>query len=302
MFGHVTNRLSAYCHGELPPAESRRIEAHVAQCEYCRRELEEIRLGVALASHLERVPAPDTLWPRVEAGLENASALTAAGPTSDREDSSRAASPLRQDWRAWGALAAVLVLAAWFTARWSAGPPDQEPAANVTGSSRTPSALASVQYDLGEYLRPVQASRGESSFQRIASAPPRFADHKREEKFPTEWLNRVINGPEPLPGYTLDKTRMGWVDSAPIVQLVYEKDGDKAFSVFVAPTRVEFKYGREYAYETEVGGIACRKVDCPLQKTFEFGEGGFKCVLVTKTFDDASAARVMKFFLEAYRN
>ncbi|MGH9816091.1 MAG: hypothetical protein ACRD5F_01890 [Candidatus Acidiferrales bacterium] len=259
--------------------------------------MEEIRLGVALASHLERVPAPDTLWLRVEARLENASAPIAQ---PDTEDTSHAAAPIWQDWRACGAVAAVLLLAAWLIVRWSAAP--REPVANVTDSSRTTSALTPVQYDLGEYLRPVQASRGESSFQRISSAPPRFADHSREEKFPTEWLNRMINGPEPLPGYKLDKTRMGWVDSAPIVQLVYEKDRDKAFSVFVAPTRVDFKYGRESAYETEVGGIACRKVDCPLQKTFEFGEGGFKCVLVTKTFDDATAARVMNFFLEAYRN
>ncbi|MGH9861390.1 MAG: anti-sigma factor family protein [Candidatus Acidiferrales bacterium] len=298
----MTNRLSAYCHGELPPAEAKRFEAHITQCEYCRRELEEIRLGVVLASHLERVPAPETLWPRVEAGLEDASALTVAGATSDREDTPRAAASMWQDWRVWGAVAAVLVLAAWFTVRWSATPRDPAAGPDSVTAGRTSAPFTPVQYDLGEYLRPVQASRGESSFQRISSAPPRFADHKREEKFPTEWLNRVINGPEPLPGYKLDKTRMGWVDSAPIVQLVYEKDGDKAFSVFVAPTRVEFKYGREYAYETEVGGIACRKVDCPLQKTFEFGEGGFKCVLVTKTFDDATAARVMKFFLEAYRN
>ncbi|MGH9792910.1 MAG: anti-sigma factor family protein [Candidatus Acidiferrales bacterium] len=302
MFGHVTNRLSAYCHGELPPAGVRRVEAHVAQCEHCRRELDEIRLGVALASHLERVPAPETLWLRVEAGLEDAASRTATVAGAEAVDASEAATPVWQDWRAWGALAVVLVLAAWFTARWDATPRGPAPERDSARVPRTSAPLTPVQYDLGEYLGPVQAVRGESSFQRISSAPPRFADHKRDEKFPTEWLNRVINGPEPLPGYKLDKTRMGWVDNAPIVQLVYEKDRDKAFSVFVAPTRVEFKYGREYAYETEVGGIACRKVDCPLQKTFEFGEGGFKCVLVTKTFDDATAARVMNFFLEAYRN
>lgn len=300
MFGHVTNRLSAYCHGELPPGEARRVEAHVAQCEYCRRELDEIRLGVALASHLERVPAPETLWAHVEAGLEDAASRSATVAGAEAVDASHAATPVWQDWRAWGAIAAVLVLAAWLTVRWTA-PPDT-PARDSRNVPPAPATIATLEYDLGEYLRPVQAARGESSFQRISSAPPRFADHKRDGRFPTEWLNRVINGPEPLPGYKLDKTRLGWVDSAPIVQLVYEKDRDKAFSVFVAPTRVEFKYGREYAYETEVGGIACRKVDCPLQKTFEFGEGGFKCVLVTKTFDDATAARVMKFFLEAYRN
>jgi mono/diheme cytochrome c family protein len=290
MFGHVTKRLSAFCHGELPAEEMRQIEAHVARCTGCRRELEEIRLGVALASHLERVPAPETLWSSIETELRKDSA-----PAEDVQ------APAWMDWRAWGAVAAVLLLGIWLAVRWM--PREPELPRRVSGGTVTAPTITPVVYDLGDYLRPVQASSGATSFQRISSAPPKFVEQKREEKFPLEWLNRLINGPEdPLPGYKLQSARTGAADGAPIVQLVYNKGAEKAFSVFIAPKRVEFKFGAEYAYEAEVGGVFCKRVDCPLQRTFEFGEGGVKCVLVTKWVDDATAAHVMKFFLNAYRD
>ena len=38
-----------------------------------------------------------------------------------------------------------------------------------------------------------------------------------------------------------------------------------------------------------------------MQRTFEFGEGGVRCVLVSKSMDDRTAAKVMGFFLAAYK-
>ncbi len=294
MFSHVTKRLSAYCNGELPSAEAKAVEAHVKECARCREELEEIRLGVALASHLAPVAAPESLWPRVEAELDRAEG---ARP----EHAPRLA---WLDWRAAGAVVAVLLLGVWLAARWmSSGPTPAQPDQPAIARAPERPAAQPVAYDLGAYLRPVQAASEAASFQRVASAPPGFVERKRDESFSLAWLNRVINGPnEPLPGYTLQSARTGAADGAPIVQLVYAKGRDKAFSVFIAPRRVEFKFGAEYAYEAEVGGIACRRVDCPMQRTFEFGEGGFKCVLVTKWIADENAARVMKFFLDAYRD
>jgi anti-sigma factor RsiW len=289
MFGHVTKRLSAYCDGELPAAERARVAAHLAACARCRAEYEEVRLGVALASHLETVPAPDTLWSRVEAELDSPAAAT--------RDSRLDAAPAWQDWRAWGAVAAVLALGIWLGMQWMPGETGRPVATPPAVTTLTPTV-----YDLGEYLRPVQAASARGSFQQIASAPPRFVERRREEKFPAEWLNRVINGPAPLAGFALEAVRSGTSNGAPIVQLVYSRSEAEAFSVFVAPKRVEFRYGREVAYEAEVGGMSCRRVDCPKQRTFEFGEGGFKCVLVSKSFDDRTAAQVMNFFLEAYRN
>jgi anti-sigma factor RsiW len=57
-----TDRLSQYLDGELPAAEGRALEQHLAGCETCRRTLEELRAVVARAGSLEdRVPAQD-LW------------------------------------------------------------------------------------------------------------------------------------------------------------------------------------------------------------------------------------------------
>src|SRR5262249_20739326 len=63
MFGkHVTRDLSAYCHGELAPAERLRLETHLNQCSKCRAALHEIRSGVRLASALKLTRAPESIW------------------------------------------------------------------------------------------------------------------------------------------------------------------------------------------------------------------------------------------------
>jgi len=237
------------------------------------------------------VAAPESLWQRVEEALDRGEGQAERAPRL-----------AWLDWRAAATVAAVLLLGIWLAMRWMPGDPAVPAQPSVAGTPAR-SAQQSVSFDLGVFLRPVQAAGEDVSFERLSSAPPGFVERKREEKFSLEWLNRLLNGPnEPLPGYTLQSARTGAADGAPIIQLVYAKGHDKAFSVFVAPRRVEFKFGKEYAYEAEVGGIACRRVDCPMQRTFEFGEGGFKCVLVTKWIADEDAARVMRFFLDAYRD
>ena len=59
---HVTKSLSAYCHGEVPADESRRIAEHLIGCNRCRGQFEEIKLGVKLAERLPQLAAPDSLW------------------------------------------------------------------------------------------------------------------------------------------------------------------------------------------------------------------------------------------------
>jgi FecR protein/Putative zinc-finger len=59
---HVNKDISAYCHGELPAEESRRFAEHLISCAKCRREFEEIKLGIRLAEQLQQLPAPDHLW------------------------------------------------------------------------------------------------------------------------------------------------------------------------------------------------------------------------------------------------
>jgi hypothetical protein len=66
---HVTKHLSAYCNGELASADSQRVAEHLLGCERCRKEYEEIRLGVRLAEQLPLVIAPQSLWSEIEAQL-----------------------------------------------------------------------------------------------------------------------------------------------------------------------------------------------------------------------------------------
>jgi hypothetical protein len=73
MFGkHVTNDISAYCHGELSAEDARLFSEHLMACVRCRSEFERIKLGVKLAEQLPRVQAPEKLWPELENQLQSA--------------------------------------------------------------------------------------------------------------------------------------------------------------------------------------------------------------------------------------
>src|SRR5262245_60810717 len=67
---HVNNQLSAYHHGELAPAEARRVAEHLLQCQTCSAKYDAIKAGAQLAQMLAREAAPADLWAQVEAGLE----------------------------------------------------------------------------------------------------------------------------------------------------------------------------------------------------------------------------------------
>lgn len=66
---HVTRDISAYCHGELSAEESRRFAEHIIACAKCRREFEEIKLGIKFAEQLPQLSAPEGLWQGIERQL-----------------------------------------------------------------------------------------------------------------------------------------------------------------------------------------------------------------------------------------
>ncbi|HMF58531.1 MAG TPA: FecR domain-containing protein [Pyrinomonadaceae bacterium] len=71
MFGkHVSKKLSAYCNQELSADEAREVAEHVLVCQRCRRELEEVRLGVRLAQTLPVLHAPASLLGEMETHLD----------------------------------------------------------------------------------------------------------------------------------------------------------------------------------------------------------------------------------------
>lgn len=120
MFSHVSKELSAYCHGELAEAESRHVAEHLIGCMSCRREFEEIKLGVNLAEQLPRVSAPASLWNEIESAL----AKRSAHPT--QLDEQRDLRRFVFGWRTIAAACSVLLLAigiVWFVKHQSRNNP-----------------------------------------------------------------------------------------------------------------------------------------------------------------------------------
>ena len=107
---HVTKKLSAYCHGEVAPDESRVIAEHLIACNRCRAQYDEIKLGVKLAERLPQLSAPDSLW----LGLQNSLA--------EKNSSSVVPRPSPFSFKVWrpgfATVVAALLLVVGFAALW----------------------------------------------------------------------------------------------------------------------------------------------------------------------------------------
>lgn len=108
---HIAKDLSAYCHGELSPAESQAVAEHLIGCHRCRVEFEQIKLGVKLAEQLPQLSAPDSLRNDVQVFIDSG------------RDSVRATSIKKSPWISlfqpqFAAIAATLILAVGLGAYW----------------------------------------------------------------------------------------------------------------------------------------------------------------------------------------
>jgi anti-sigma factor RsiW len=75
---HVARQLTAYCHQELTAAEFSRVQQHLEVCEPCRREYDNIRATVDLASQLGLRAGPrasDIAWSTSRRGTTSLGAL-----------------------------------------------------------------------------------------------------------------------------------------------------------------------------------------------------------------------------------
>ena len=101
---HVTKQLSAYCNSELAADESQRVQEHLLACERCRKEHDEIRLGVNLAQQLPLATAPTEMWSEIEAILDERSRRPVFEPKAPKL-------AFAFSWYRFAAVAAVLVVA-----------------------------------------------------------------------------------------------------------------------------------------------------------------------------------------------
>lgn len=289
---HVTNYLTAYCHGELGSDESCRVAHHLRICGPCRAAYEETRFSVSCGEHLVKVEAPEDLWNQIESALDDPQRLA-------RITAARAprwwAFGFAPSWPEVAAVCATLVIGIWLGARVLR--PTQPPRTARNPDSTQQAGLVPVLFDLGSYLGPIQAAPRTESYDVVTSAPPQFQSCEKKMLLALG-LTHVLERVSPIEGFELHNTRFQEYQGRKVVQLVYSGAGE-AFSVFVGPHDVEFKFGQEYSYDTVVGGIPTRKVDCPYQKSYAFGGSQRKYVIVSKSLDEARALEVMQFFLNA---
>lgn len=118
---HVAKELSAYCHGEIGPEESREIAEHLISCRRCRIQFEEIKLGVKLAEQLPQLSAPDSLWLDLQSHLDVATREAHLSSSQDQVTAVNSASIFRKrkfSLPRLAAVAAVLLLGIGGGAFW----------------------------------------------------------------------------------------------------------------------------------------------------------------------------------------
>lgn len=109
---HVIKQLSAYCNDELPSGEAKRVGEHLLACKRCRKEHDEVKLGVQLAQQLPLLSAPGELWDEIESALDQRSRKPMLQPRTLRPS-------LALGWFRVAAVAAVILVAVAIGLVWS---------------------------------------------------------------------------------------------------------------------------------------------------------------------------------------
>ena len=292
---HVTNYLTAYCHGELGADDSCRVAHHLRACAKCRAEFEEVRFSVTCGEHLVKVQAPEGLWNQIEGALADPARLAKAAAPPPRWHVLLDFVP---SWPVAVAACATLVLGVFVGVRMqNSSGPGSKGTFFGNGTSRSVQTAQLLPVDLGAYLAPIQATPRAESYDVVTSAPPKFEPCEKKTLLDLG-LTHVLEHVSPLEGFQLRSTRFQDYDGRRVVQIVYAGAGE-AFSVFVGPRDVEFRFGQEHSYQTALGGIPTTKVDCPYQKSYAFAGGQRKFVIISKSLDEQRALQVMQFFLNA---
>ena len=128
---HVIKQLSAYCNGELAPDQSQLVRKHLLACERCRKEYDEIKLGVNLARQLPLVSAPAEMWNELETLLDERNRRPVVEQKAPRF-------AFAFNWQSIAAVSAVLVVAVVLGILWSTyyGPRASWEVQNLIGNVR----------------------------------------------------------------------------------------------------------------------------------------------------------------------
>ena len=229
---HVTRDLTAFCDGELPPERARAVEAHLADCARCRAALEEIRFGVALASHIEPSAAPGSLWEQVQTRLDV--------PRHAVSESDRAAWPgIRRPATLAFAAALVLVIVAGGV-MLRRGLPQSSPTADGTDVAAGPLELVTATdapkaFESAARDFHLQRLAGRLELDEVSESPQALRSWLREHAG-FDLSLAVVRPPEDAGRFHLVGAKVIPAASARAALVVYEVDGHPV-TLLSAPLR-----------------------------------------------------------------
>src|SRR5215204_2972577 len=68
---HVKENISAFLNNELTQTEKKLVAEHIMQCETCRKEHDDAKLGVLLAGQLLSADTPEAVWTNILNSFED---------------------------------------------------------------------------------------------------------------------------------------------------------------------------------------------------------------------------------------
>jgi hypothetical protein len=219
---------------------------------------DEDKLRALLARELKPVSAPEQLWLRVEAALNN--------PRPELIHAPRVRLVL-----ALAAGIAVFTLAVSYYY-----------GSSYSGQARRQPELA---LDLQPYLAPVQLASISASAPAISQPPAHFAsvDSARAHAL--------------IAGYKVAAERVTWIHGEPVKQVILTM-GENAVALFIASSKVRLDMGADPWVEDHMAGMACKRLNCPRVRSFEFPCSAETCLIICKACSQDSMTALMTEVVE----
>lgn len=134
--------------------------------------------------------------------------------------------------------------------------------------------------DLESYIAPVQLANASASGPAIYQAPPHFASVDSGRVHPL------------FAGYKVAAERMTQIHGEPVKQIVLAV-GDSAVALFIVSSKLRLNTGDNAWVEDKMAGMACKRLNCPRVRTFQFPCSAETCVIVCKACSQDSMMALM---------
>jgi hypothetical protein len=149
----------------------------------------------------------------------------------------------------------------------------------------TPLLRGKRELDLGSYLAPVQAASLVTSASAIAQAPPHFQNVSATGAASPAAGYQVA-------GYRVSAERVASVGGETVRQVVLTAAGS-AVALFISSPKVRLDAGPNRWVDTNVEGVACKRLNCPRVRTAQFSCFEQTCVLICKACSDRAMSALM---------